>query len=100
MLNQRIDIVDAPLPLLLSMPGDTWHLIIKIEKLSDDEFCCSCLRQSDNSIEEYTQDIHETPFHVGDGIWELSYGSELVTLLDSSLNDHPAKQLWQQWYKK
>lgn len=97
MLNQRIDILDAPLPLLLSMPGNAWHLIISIEKIAEEKYQCACIKQQGNSMHQYTQEINETPFHVGDGIWELSYGSELMTLLDSHLTTHPATLLWQQW---
>jgi hypothetical protein len=100
MLNQRIDILEAQTPLLLSMPGNAWHLIINIEKIAGEKYRCSCIKQQDNCIQQYTQEINQTPFHVGDGIWELSYGCELMTLLDSSLSDHPAKSLWQQWCKK
>ncbi len=100
MLNQRIDILEAQPPFLLTMPGNVWHLIINIEKIAEEKYCCACIKQQDNAVVQYTQDIHETPFHIGDGIWELSYGSELMTLVDSSLNDHPAKILWQQWCKK
>ena len=97
MLNQRVDILEARPPLLLSMPGNAWHLIISIEKIAEEKYRCTCIKHQDNSIQQYTQEISETPFHVGEGIWELSYGSELMTLLDNSLGDHPAKMLWQQW---
>ncbi|MDW3094097.1 MAG: hypothetical protein R8G33_00320 [Gammaproteobacteria bacterium] len=97
MLNQRIDILEAQLPLLLSMPDNTWHLIIDIKKLAPESYLCSCIRQLDNAIQEYAQELSQDPFHVGEGIWELDYGCMLVTLLDDTLNDHPAKKLWQQW---
>jgi hypothetical protein len=100
MLNQRIDILEAQPPLLLSIPSNTWHLIISIEKIAEEKYHCHCIKQQDDSIQQYTQEINETPFHVGDGIWELSYGCELMTLLDNSLNDHPATILWKQWSKK
>ena len=97
MLNQRIDILDAQLPLLLSAPDDTWHLIISIEKLDSENFLCTCIQQLDNTIQQYTKEIKQIPFHVGEGIWELDYGCMLATLLNDSLNEHPAKTLWQQW---
>jgi len=100
MLNQRIDILEAQPPLLLSIPGNTWHLIINIEKIAEEKYSCTCIEQQGSSIEKYPHEINQAPFHVGDGIWELSYGCEIMTLLDSSLDDHPATILWQQWCKQ
>ena len=93
MLNQRVDILEARPPLLFSMPGIAWHLIINLEKITEEKYLCTCIKQQDNSIQQYVKEISETPFHVGDGIWELSYGCELMTLLDSNLAGHPAKML-------
>lgn len=99
MLNQRIDILDAPMPLLFSMPDNTWHLIISIKKSHSEHFECVCIKQLDKTIKQYTLEIKQTPFHVGEGIWELDYGCELMTLINDSLNNHPAVTLWQQWCK-
>ena len=99
MLNQRVDILEAHPPLLLSMPGNAWHLVISLEKITEEKYHCTCIKQQDDSIQQYMKEISETPFHVGDGIWELSYGCELMTLLHSNLADHPATLLWQQWHK-
>tara|TARA_R110002096_G_scaffold307865_2_gene502576 strand:+ start:584 stop:886 length:303 start_codon:yes stop_codon:yes gene_type:complete len=98
MLNQRLDIQEAQLPLLVTMPDDTWHLVIRIEKVNE-SFRCTCIRQQDDSIQNYFYEITDTPFHVGSGIWELGYGCEVMTLLDDSLISHPAMLLWKQWSK-
>jgi len=97
MLNQRIDILEASAPFLLSLPNNVWHLIIKIEKLEAEHYLCHCVKNQDNEFTEYTKDILEVPFHVAENIWELSYGVEIMTLMDDSLNDHPARILWQNW---
>ncbi len=97
MLNQRIDIVEAAPPFLLSMPDNNWHLVINIEKLSADHYQCVCVEKQNNQFSEYTKDILEPPFHVAENIWELSYGVELMTLLDDSLQQHPARDLWMAW---
>ena len=62
MLNQRIDILEARLPLLLSMPGNAWHLIISIEKIAEEKYRCICIKQTDKSIQQYTHEIDQIPF--------------------------------------
>lgn len=97
MLNQRIDIIEASAPFLLSMPDNNWHLVIKIEKLGAEHYICHCIKSADNAFTEYTKELLQTPFHVAENIWELSYNVEIMTLLDDSLKQHPAKLLWQRW---
>ena len=41
--------------------------------------------------------LNEQPFYVGADIWELEYGFVLMTLNHTSLDDHPAQTLWEQW---
>ncbi len=99
MLNQRIDILEAKPPLLFTTSSGAWHLVTDIKKIDEEKYYCTCIKQQNNTLQQYAQEIKETPFHVGNNIWELSYGSELMTLLDSSLNDHPATMLWKRWCK-
>ena len=100
MLNQRIDILEATPPFLLSMPNNIWHLVINIEKQSTEHYLCHCIKYQNNDFIEYTKDISEAPFHIAENIWELSYSVEIMTLIDDSLQDHPARTLWQQWQSR
>ena len=97
MLNQRIDICSATPPFLLSIPGNVWHLVITIEKSQQDKYICHCISHEGDNFNTYIHELQEPPFHVAENIWELSYGVEIMTLMDSSLSDHPARKLWQQW---
>lgn len=97
MLNQRIDIAEVAPPFLLSFADNTWHLVVSIKKVSANHYQCECRKKQQDSFISYTKDIAEAPFHVAENIWELSYGGEIMTLLDNSLNNHPAKQLWSEW---
>ncbi len=97
MLNQRVDIVEAVAPFLLSMPDGSWHLVINIEKPQPQEYVFQCISEANGEFNHYSKTIPETPFHVAENIWELSYGVEIMTLLHDNLANHPATMLWQQW---
>lgn len=97
MLNQRIPILEATLPLLQVMPDNSWHIIFSIQPTGPESYQCQCIRSTDTKPEEFTSTIEEQPFHVAEGIWELSYSVQLMTLRHESLRQHPATQLWQQW---
>ena len=97
MLNQRIDIISAQPPLLMTIPNSPWHLIVRIERVSSALFTIDCIKEEDGQLSTYQQTLHEEPFHVAENIWELTYGVEIMTLKHSSLSGHPANQLWQKW---
>jgi len=96
MLNQRIDIITAQPPLIMTIPNSSWHLIVKIERLSG-QCVIDCIKEENEQITSYQQSLTEEPFHVAENIWELSYGVEIMTLQHRSLSAHPAIQLWQKW---
>ena len=100
MLNQRLDIIEAMPPFLLSMPNNAWHLVKHIEKQDAEHYLCHCIKYQNDDFIEYTKELSEVPFHVAENIWELSYNVEIMTLIDDSLRDHPARTLWQQWQSK
>jgi len=99
MLNQRIDIIEIKPPFLLSNSDNSWHLVISIRKLEVSHYQLSCVEKQNNQLSEYITTISESPFYVAENIWELAYGSEIKTLLDDSLIDHPARKLWDEWLK-
>jgi len=96
MLNQRIDIITAQPPLLMTIPNSSWHLIVKIQRISG-QCVIDCIKEEDEQIIPYQQTLTEEPFHVAENIWELTYGVEIMTLKHSSLSGHPANHLWQKW---
>lgn len=97
MLNQRHCVTDAKIPLLQTFLSDQWHLIVNIRFLDTDVLECTCIRDNEGTIEEYLHRIYETPFHVAEGIWEMQYGSQIMTLLHASLENHPATKIWRTW---
>ena len=99
MLNQRKDILAAQPPILQVLANGEWHLISNITQTGPQSFACQCIRKSANEIEQYQRTINEVPFHVAADIWELEYGVQLMTLMHSSLNNHPARILWRDWLK-
>ena len=97
MLNQRKNILTVQPPILQVLANGKWHLISNITQTGPQNFVCECIRKSNNEFESYQRTINEVPFHVAADIWELEYGIQLMTLMHSSLNDHPARTLWQDW---
>ena len=41
--------------------------------------------------------MDEVPFHIGDNVWELNYGSLIMTFNENLKQNHPAYQLWIDW---
>lgn len=97
MLNQRKDITEAKPPLLLSNSDDSWHLVISVAKLEADNYELTCVQKQNDTFNQYTKILSESPFHVAENIWELGYGSEIKTLLDETLKNHAASVLWSEW---
>ena len=97
MLNQRKDICEAVPPLLLTIPNGNFHLITDIKKIGSDKYLCNCIEKTDGKLKQYSHQIDDTPFHIAENIWELNYGVEIKTLLESDLSEHPATKLWQEW---
>ena len=97
MLNQRIDITTATPPLLQVMPDNSWHIILRVEQVTDHTLKCSCLKEDEGVAKQFSCELSEAPFHVGADIWEMSYGVQIMTLMHESLCDHPARRLWQRW---
>jgi hypothetical protein len=83
-------------PFLFLSAMKKWNLVSKISETY------SCLRleliENKNGVFNLRYlNLNEVPFYVGADIWELEYGSVLMTLNHPSLHDHPAITLWEQW---
>ena len=100
MLNNRKDIIDAKLPLLLLAPDNSWELIVALEKIAADHYQGLFVRIKNDQLEGRELSIHEAPFHVAEDIWELQYGVQVMTLDHYTLRNHPASTAWQQWQQQ
>ena len=83
-------------PFLLRLATGKWTLVSKITESEN----CLKLEVVENKNGNFcvrSISLNEQPFYVGADIWELEYGSVLMTLKHSSLNDHPAQTLWERW---
>ncbi|MEM7401612.1 MAG: hypothetical protein AAF304_06650 [Pseudomonadota bacterium] len=98
MLNSPNDILDHQPPFIFVSADKSWLLISEIKKLED---CIelTVIEKKNSEFSKRTVRLDETPFHVGAEIWELNYGATLMTLNHSSLSQHPATLLWQEWIK-
>lgn len=95
MLNNREDILAVRTPLLQLMPDQSWHIILKMHLLENGDIECECIRSDQQRMHTFRNVLTEPPFHVAAGIWELSYGVQIMTLNHETLRNHPARQLIQ-----
>ena len=97
MLNQRKDISEVSPPLLLTFPTGNFHLITSIEYIETNHYVCNCVKRLEGDFIHYQHHINDVPFYVAENIWELKFGVEIMTLLESDLINHPATRIWQEW---
>lgn len=95
MLNNRENILAVKKPLLQLMPDQSWHIILHMTALENGDIECECIKIHEARTEKFSMTLSEPPFHVAEGIWELSYGVQIMTLDHETLSNHPAQQLLQ-----
>ena len=90
--NKAINNVNPPF-LLRSATGK-WTLVSKI---TETENCLKleAVESNNGNFNMRSINLNELPFYVGADIWELEYGSVIMTLNHPSLHDHPANTLWE-----
>ena len=96
MLPSIKNICECKPPFLLKHSTGDWSVIIKI--LDNDKELRFITLYTDNN--EYLQSnftTSEKPFYVGADIWELNFGSVIMTLSHPTLTKHPATKLWHDW---
>ncbi len=81
----------------MTLQGGVWHLITSIQKTDAQTLLCQCVNSKDRKLNKYTRELKEIPFHVAEGVWELEYGAQIMTLLHPSLDTHPARGVWEMW---
>jgi hypothetical protein len=96
MLPARKNILYCKPPYLLKHPTGKWSLITDVESRGD-KIELSALQVNQGQYETQSMTIDDMPFYVGADIWELAYGSVLMTLDHPTLKMHPANQLWSEW---
>ena len=99
MLNSPKNILDHQPPFVFSSTNEEWRLIVKIEQV-EGKINLMVVEKKNDTFNTRVISLDETPFHVGADVWELNYGATIMTLNHSSLDNHPAKQLWQEWIKQ
>ncbi len=77
-------------------PAGDWSLVIKISRVNEG-LNLTILYMNSDKFREREILIDVPPFYVGAGVWELDYGSTLMTLEHPSLCEHPAKIMWEKW---
>lgn len=96
LLPSNKNILNALPPFLMKHPDGKWSLVIRITK-SDNSLELIILHLDECTFTQRKILLTTPPFHVGADIWELDYGSVLMTLSHPTLSSHPATSLWQRW---
>lgn len=95
LISKKIIQKTNPPFLLLSATGE-WALVLKVTETSNG-LMLEVLESNNGEFVTRSINLNEEPFYVGADIWELEYGSVLMTLNHQSLYEHPAQTLWKQW---
>lgn len=98
MLISQKNILECNPPFLMGLLNDKWQLVEHIALL-EERYHLTIIGKEDEKFSKRVIDLEEVPFHVGAGVWELNYGSTLMTLSHESLAGHSAKLLWQEYIK-
>jgi len=98
MLISKKNILECNPPFLMHLSNSKWQLVEQIA-LIDNRYHLTVMEKESESISKRVIYLDEAPFHVGEDVWELNYGSTLMTLNHESLAGHPAKQMWQEYLK-
>ncbi len=96
MLISKKNILECNPPFLMELPNNKWQLVGQIT-LVGERYSVTIIEKDDGNFTKRIINLDEAPFYVGEDVWELNYGSTLMTLNHKSLDDHPAKQLWQEY---
>ena len=96
MLISRKDILNGNPPFLMESATGEWAVISKITAFESRLKLEVVVRKSGAFIQR-SFDVKNPPFYVGADVWELDYGSVLMTLSHPSLVEHPAKKIWEEW---
>jgi len=101
MLASKKELLNCSPPFLMKLVTGEWSLVVKISNLNN-MINLLIVQSENNGFMQRNFVIPEPPFYVGADVWELEYGSVLMTLKHPSLNNHPAKILWEKWvlYKR
>ncbi len=96
MLISDKDILISNPPFLLEFATNEWTLVSKISG-SNNNLKLEIVERKNGVFSQRTLELNDPPFYVGADIWELEYGSRLMTLNHQSLIDHPARKIWKEW---
>jgi len=95
MLISKKDISSVQLPMLMQTSNRNWKLVLKTKTSAT--FDIEILERVNDEFITRVISQDEPPFYVGEDVWELDYGTTLMTLNHESLATHPAHQLWKEW---
>ena len=96
MLLSKKNIFETNPPFLMEMANGNWLLIANITQ-EDDSIQLKVIEEKTKALVTRDIIINQEPFYVGADIWELEYGSKLMTLSHTTLSKHPANDLWEKW---
>ena len=80
----------------MEFPTGEWSLVTAIIDKDNSQKLVIVYRK-DDEFKQRIVELSEPLFYVGADVWELEFGSILMTLDHPTLFDHPAIKLWYKW---
>lgn len=96
MLPSKKDILKSSPPFLMKHLNSEWSLVIDITDING-ILKLDIVDMNKSVLNQRVIKLTEQPFYVGEDVWELDYGSVLMTLNHPSLLAHPARKIWGTW---
>lgn len=95
MLPTKKDILECSPPFVMEYTAGDWSLVTKISGVNN-LLKLTIVYIKNGELKQRYLDVMEPPFYVGADVWELDYGSVLMTLNHPSLLEHPARKIWEE----
>lgn len=96
MLVSSKNILNSVFPLLMESNLGNCKLIINITTCNDNIILCTLDKVNGIFVQKNIL-LGEQPFHLGDDVWEIEYGSRIMTFNAHMKNNHELYQLWRDW---
>ncbi len=96
MLITQKGLLNSSSPFLMQTATRGWLLVESIT-LHEGVLKLAIIEKIEERFSKRIMQLDETPFYVGADVWELNYGTTLMTLNHETLAEHPAMLLWQEW---
>ena len=95
MLIRHEDILQHSMPMLLVSAGSSGFAVVASIQLNEDgQYNARIIQETENGLCDQWLLLESPPFHIGDEVWELDYGQQILSIRDT---EHGAWEIWREW---